>query len=163
MSTTIELSERYLTYRDEMCIAKDIEVKQLNHYDRFTVAATPLAHAIGYTAEAAWAQLLNIPYTFRPYDRNADDVGGYQIRSTQNRNGHLMIYDKDVRGVFVFGIVNDTLDVVEFAGWSTYERVVHPANYRTHLGQYQLKVPAYCMKQSELRNFSDMVKENVVL
>ena len=162
MSITVELTERYLTYRDQMRIAKNIEVQQRQQQDRFTIDATPIANVIGYTAEAAWAQILDIPYSFKPYDRNADDVAGIQIRSTKNCNGHLMIYAKDVPGIYVFGIVNETLDVVTFVGWSTYERVVQPENYKTQIGNYTLKIPAYCVAQSELKSFLDWPPRNEV-
>jgi hypothetical protein len=163
MSITIELSQRYLTARDEMCIAKQTEVRQRNQHDRFVTPMTRSADVQGFTAEAAWAQMLNISYSFRPYNPTNDDVAGIQVRSTKNKNGHLMIYKKDVPGTYVLGIVNDTFNVVEFVGWSTYERVVKPENYKTQLGTYQLSMPAYCVNQSELKSFLDWPPRNEVL
>ena len=160
MSITIKLTERSLAARDEVIQATIKDVDNRGYKSRFTVADTPNADLQGSTAEAAWAQIVDVPYIYKPYNPLQDDVAGIQIRSSKNKNAHLMIYEKDVPGIYVLGIVNDDYTSVEFVGWSTYERVVHPANYKTQLGTYTLAIPAYCAKQSELKSFLDWPPRN---
>lgn len=155
MSITIQLSDKSLKARDEVLKAKAVDIKARGVASRFVVADTPNAEIQGLTAEAAWAEIMDVPYVYKPYDPLQDDVAGIQVRSSKSQNAHLIIYKKDVPGVYVLGIVNDDYTIVEFVGWSTYKRVVQPANYKTQLGSYTLKIPAYCVKQSQLKSFLD--------
>jgi hypothetical protein len=155
MSITIDLSTQSLTACKQFLNDKEIEVRQLGKQDRFLTKVTATADIQGATAEAAWAQLMDVPYVYKPYDPANDDVAGIQIRSTKHKNGNLMIYKKDPVGVYVLGIVNDNCTSVNFVGWSTYDRVVQPANYKTQLGTYTLAVPAYCVNQLQLKSFLD--------
>jgi len=160
MSITIDLQERYLMSRDQQVSYVLDDVRDRGYKSRFVVKDTINADMQGSTAEAAWAQLMDIPYIYKPYNPLQDDVAGIQIRSSKSKNAHLMIYKKDVPGIYVLGIVNDDYTSVEFVGWSTYERVVNPANYKTQLGTYTLAIPAYCAKQSELKSFLDWPPRN---
>jgi len=162
MSITIRLSDRSLQARDEVLKTKAVEISVRGFESRFVVADTPNAEIQGLTAEAAWAEIMDVDYVYKPYDPKQDDVAGIQVRSSKSQNAHLMIYKKDVPGVYVLGIVNDDYTIVEFVGWSTYERVVKPENYKTQLGNYTLKIPAYCAQQSELKSFLDWPPRNEV-
>lgn len=104
---------------------------------------------VGWIGELALAKHLKVPYEFAVnYDKTRHDVAGFEVRSTEHFNGHLITYPDDKAAPFVLALVHRIsfykFDVV-LAGWIDLADANTPEHWRT-----DMRAPGYFTPQAAL-------------
>ena len=121
--------------------------------------AVGLAHSYGYNgdgwgvhiegtaAELAVAKALNRYYVpaLHPQRKGEADVGPYQVRSTERRDGCLILHPEDASDEIVFLVIGRAPDF-DVVGWICAVDGKRPEFWQTYTGR-----PAYFVPQSALR------------
>ena len=147
----IKLDAADCRLRDSIVSKKQTETKLLKQHHTFPVTDGKDPKYVGYTGEIAFSKWLHVPYTYKPYEKGDADVMGYQIKTTQRVNGCLIKKAESPHGVYVFGTVNDALDIVTFKGWALSQEIHQECYWRTDVPN-----PAYFVPQSELWSMSEL-------
>jgi len=108
-------------------------------------------HKQGYTGEYAFAKWLDVPFTYKPYDRLSTDVMGYQIKSTFRANGSLIKKQQNPPGIYVLATINDLCSAVTFRGWMLSQEIEQDCYWRTDVPEAAWFVP-----QSKLWSMSEL-------
>lgn len=126
--------------------AVECDVHQMVNRPRGNVPSTTYDRWLrGCLGEQAVAAYLGIEYTFKPYDVTANDVAGYEVRSTYHTNGRLLTHKEDKKGLYILAIIDRDTYAVNLAGWSNLKRCNTPGRWAT-----DLPGPCYAMPQTDL-------------
>ena len=88
--------------------------------DRMTPEYQYQIDFLGVKSELAVSLFLNLPWTGRAYDMSPSDVSGYEVRSTQRKDGkpyYLYVRKQDKDAIYIYCVVDGPQVVI--AGWAT--------------------------------------------
>lgn len=88
---------------------------------------------IGCVGEYALSKWLQEPWGYAPYDKDANDVAGYEVRSTLRLNGCLLTHETDKPAIYVLATLDAETRTVYLRGWQTLYETLHPTRWATHL------------------------------
>jgi hypothetical protein len=132
---------RDIAYKKTM----ECEVKKMVQKRLYVPSTTYDRWLRGCYGEQALAAYLGVEYKFTPYDITANDVAGYEVRSTYHATGRLLTHADDKKGLYILAIIDQDTFTVTLAGWSNLKRCNTPGRWAT-----DLPGPCYAMKQTDL-------------
>jgi hypothetical protein len=91
------------------------------------------AHKIGCIGEMALAKHLRIAWGHTYYDKQANDVGGYEVRSTLRDNGCLLTHESDKPAIYVLATLDPVERVINLRGWQTLYETWHPTRWAANM------------------------------
>jgi hypothetical protein len=126
--------------------AMECELGKMKNRYNVPVATTSYDSALtGGYGEQALAVYLGVEWGFKPYDITANDVAGYEVRSTYHAKGRLLTHNEDKNGLYILAIIDRDTYTVNLAGWSNLKRCNTPGRWAT-----DLPAPCYAMPQADL-------------
>ena len=131
-----------------------LDVKTRNA--KITYTAEPLlaeARSLcGLLGEQAVANYFGCPNVYKPYDPQAHDILGYEVRATYHENGCLLTHEPDDKnygdkpGRYIFVTINQKTLTATIRGYSTLTR----CNERADNYQTGWRYPCFAMPQNQL-------------
>jgi hypothetical protein len=91
------------------------------------------AMKVGCIGEMALAKYLRIDWGHTQYNKNAYDVGGYEVRSTLRGNGCLLTHESDKPAIYILATLDPVDRVIELRGWQTLYETWHPTRWAEHM------------------------------
>ena len=100
----------------------------------------------GVLGEQCVAHYFEHEYKHMPYDKNAHDILGYEVRTTYYSNGSLITHPDDKPGIYILVTFdkNEMLGILQ--GWSTLTR----CNARENNWRTDWRYPCFAMPQNQL-------------
>ena len=128
--TTIRFSENEINYVYAVAALIADEVKSRpNAIPKYDPGVEFPAIKIGCLGEYALAKYLGVNWGFTPYDLNANDVDGYEVRATRRADGCLLTKDTDKPGIYVLATLHPIEQIVKLKGWATLTEANTPARW----------------------------------
>ena len=106
----------------------------------------------GYLGEEALAKYFNYKTVYRPYDKNAHDVLGYEVRTVRYEYAIMPTHDEDKPAMYVCVSLNKQTNVATIKGWSELSR----CNARSQNWRNTWRYPCFGMPEEELLPMSTM-------
>ena len=101
-------------------------------------------HIKGGVAEYGFGLMFGYKHFWQPYNPEAKDVLGYEIRSTFCTTGHLVTRLKDHNGLYVFCVVDKDYWWIDIYGWRTLKQT------KPNLSRVAWDTTIYATPQAEL-------------
>jgi hypothetical protein len=135
---------------DNMVLMCQAEVKLRKASRSF---AGPITDRVGYAGECAFAKWLNVPFTYKPYNRLSTDVLGYQIKTTSLATGSLIMKPHNPAGTYVLAILNGDYESVTLKGWALSHDIKQECYWRNDVPK-----PAWFMPQKDLWSMNELTE-----
>lgn len=128
--TTIRFTTNEINYVYAVAALIADEVKSRpNAIPKYDPGVEFPAIKIGCLGEYALAKYLGVNWGFTPYDLNANDVDGYEVRATMRMDGCLLTKDTDKLGVYVLATGDKVNKTITLQGWATLTEANTPARW----------------------------------
>ena len=108
---------------------------------------------VGCIGEMALAKYLGIDWGHTQYNKNAYDVGGYEVRSTLRGNGCLLTHESDKPAIYILATLDPVDRVIELRGWQTLYETWHPTRWAENM-----PAPCFMTPQSLLHPMDTLPK-----
>ena len=109
------------------------DARGAKHNYGLTPADSLKAMKIGCIGEFAVAKYLQLAWGFEPYNKNASDVAGYEVRSTLRANGCLLTHECDKPAIYILATLDADTRTVSLRGWQTFYETWHPTRWATNM------------------------------
>ncbi len=106
----------------------------------------------GYLGEQALAKYLNYKTVYKRYDKTANDVLGYEVRTVKYKYAILITHNDDKPGFYVCVSFDADKNTATLKGWSDLDR----CNARTDNWRDDWKWPCFGMPEEQLLPMSDL-------
>jgi len=100
----------------------------------------------GVLGEQCVAHYFEHEYKYTPYDKNAHDILGYEVRTTYYFNGSLITHADDKHGIYILVTFDKNEMLGTLQGWSTLKR----CNERKQNWRTEWRYPCFAMPQNQL-------------